>query len=443
MLVCLFFTGYLAFTIGNLDVRDPLDRDAYTLTATFDDVTGLLVNDNVKIAGVVVGKVTGVSTRGRPGRRRRCRSTTSTTTSRRSTTAAIRWRNLIGQRYVYLYPGELGGEALQDGDEIARRPTSVVDLGELFNKLGPDRQAPSTRAQVNSFLETLTQALDGREDKVGQALDDLAALATGLASRDEAISRLVTNLDTVAGTLNRRDAQIETMLENLIVLAETFGDNTATLDAALTELGRFGTDLNGVLARTTRPRSTGCSRTWRWSPTPSQSKLPELDRFLAGFADASAAIFRAGNRGEFLNQKILCAFIGPPAAARPGCPTGDPITGPVGVGRSAVHAARPTTGADAITLAPHEGDRRVKSFRDRNPYAVGIVSMLVIGVVTGLAFMVGLLHLLEDTYTMEGTFTDGAGLRSGDDVKVAGVKVGRVTGIERRPRRGPRPRRRG
>lgn len=71
----------------------------------------------------------------------------------------------------------------------------------------------------------------------------------------------------------------------------------------------------------------------------------------------------------------------------------------------------------------------MRSFRDRNPYAVGIVSMLLIGAVTGLAFMVGLLHLLEDTYEMEGTFTDGAGLRSGDEVKVAGVKVGRVTGI--------------
>lgn len=71
----------------------------------------------------------------------------------------------------------------------------------------------------------------------------------------------------------------------------------------------------------------------------------------------------------------------------------------------------------------------MKSFRDRNPYAVGLVSVLVIGAITGMAFLVGLLHLLEDTYEMEGTFTDAAGLRSGDDVKLAGVKVGRVTGI--------------
>jgi phospholipid/cholesterol/gamma-HCH transport system substrate-binding protein len=71
----------------------------------------------------------------------------------------------------------------------------------------------------------------------------------------------------------------------------------------------------------------------------------------------------------------------------------------------------------------------VRSFRDRNPYAVGLVSLLVIGAVTGAAFMVGLLRLLERTYEMEGTFTDAAGLRGGDEVKVAGVKVGRVTKI--------------
>lgn len=72
----------------------------------------------------------------------------------------------------------------------------------------------------------------------------------------------------------------------------------------------------------------------------------------------------------------------------------------------------------------------MRSFRDRNPYAVGIVSMLLIGAVTGAAFMVGLLHLLERSYEMEGTFTDAAGLRTGDDVRVAGVKVGRVTSVE-------------
>lgn len=72
----------------------------------------------------------------------------------------------------------------------------------------------------------------------------------------------------------------------------------------------------------------------------------------------------------------------------------------------------------------------MKSFRDRNPYLVGVISVLVLGSATGFAFLVGTLNLLEDAYPMEAVFTDASGLRSGDDVKVAGVKVGRVTDLD-------------
>lgn len=72
----------------------------------------------------------------------------------------------------------------------------------------------------------------------------------------------------------------------------------------------------------------------------------------------------------------------------------------------------------------------MKSFRDRNPYAVGIVTVLILGAMTGAAFLIGTLNLLEDTYSMEGVFSDASGLRVGDDVDLAGVEVGRVTDIE-------------
>jgi phospholipid/cholesterol/gamma-HCH transport system substrate-binding protein len=72
----------------------------------------------------------------------------------------------------------------------------------------------------------------------------------------------------------------------------------------------------------------------------------------------------------------------------------------------------------------------VKSFRERNPYVIGITSVLVIGGFVGLAFMVGILHLFEKTYKMKAVFSDAAGMRSGVNVKVAGIKAGRVTGIK-------------
>lgn len=72
----------------------------------------------------------------------------------------------------------------------------------------------------------------------------------------------------------------------------------------------------------------------------------------------------------------------------------------------------------------------MKSFRDRNPYIVGIISVLLLGAATGFAFLVGTLNLLEEAYPMQGIFSDASGLRAGDDVKLAGVNVGRVTDLE-------------
>ncbi|MBI2170180.1 MAG: MCE family protein [Actinobacteria bacterium] len=72
----------------------------------------------------------------------------------------------------------------------------------------------------------------------------------------------------------------------------------------------------------------------------------------------------------------------------------------------------------------------IRSFRDMNPYAIGIISVFLIGAAVATAFAVGILHVFEDTYTVTAVFSDSAGMSSGDDVRVAGVKVGRITGVE-------------
>ena len=72
----------------------------------------------------------------------------------------------------------------------------------------------------------------------------------------------------------------------------------------------------------------------------------------------------------------------------------------------------------------------MKSFRDRNPYLVGLVSVLLLTGVTGFAFAVGLLKIFSQDYEVSAVFADASGLRTDDDVKLAGVEVGRVTNIE-------------
>ena len=75
----------------------------------------------------------------------------------------------------------------------------------------------------------------------------------------------------------------------------------------------------------------------------------------------------------------------------------------------------------------------MKSFRDRNPYAVGLISVGVIAVLVAAAFLVGTLHVFDafsGAYKISAVFSDAAGVRAGDEVKMAGVKAGRVSKVE-------------
>jgi phospholipid/cholesterol/gamma-HCH transport system substrate-binding protein len=317
--VCLSFTTYLAFTIGNISLSDPLARQYHTYRATFDDVTGLLPNDNVKIAGVVVGKVQSLKVV--EGRAEVKFTVKKSIALGPATAASIRWRNLIGQRYVYLQPGR-SSTVLAGGDEI-KKTTQVVDLGELFNRLGPI-VATIDPKQVNDFLDTVSQALDGNTDKIGKSIDDLAVLAKSLSTRDVTIGRLVENLNTVAGTITDRDQQIRVMLDNLVLISQTFSDNTQVLDTALQEFGSFSADLNGILTNNSSQIDRIIDDVHAISVDVVSPKLATLDHALKAIDLSASKIFSAGRLGEWLNESILCAATGPPPSGGPVCPT--PIT---------------------------------------------------------------------------------------------------------------------
>ncbi|MDN3351307.1 MlaD family protein [Actinomadura sp. DC4] len=72
----------------------------------------------------------------------------------------------------------------------------------------------------------------------------------------------------------------------------------------------------------------------------------------------------------------------------------------------------------------------LKSFRDRNPIAVGVVSVTVLALAVVTVFLTGTLGLLKDRYAMSGVFADTGSIRTGDEVRVAGVPVGEVTAVE-------------
>src|SRR5512139_3349896 len=71
----------------------------------------------------------------------------------------------------------------------------------------------------------------------------------------------------------------------------------------------------------------------------------------------------------------------------------------------------------------------LKSLRDVDQRLVAIVSVSVVTVALVVAAVIGQFKLLQGGYEMSGVFTDTAGMKDGDDVRVAGVKAGKVTSV--------------
>ena len=342
--LCTTFLVYLASTIGNTTVLGLIGQgdETMSLTASFEDISGLLIGDNVKVAGVAVGKVTGIEIeRGEAIVSMEIREDHVLPSD---TSAAIRWRNLIGQRYLYLFPGE-ASTTLRDGDTITET-RNVIDLGELFNRLGPI-VATIDPEQVNEFLDSITTALEGNEADVSQALDDLAFVVQRLGERDQAIGRLIENLEVVARTVADRDAQIETMLDNLSSLSQTFSENTDLLERALVEIGAFNRDLSSVLAEN-RGEIDGILAKLDRTLNTVEAQLGPLDTALGGLDESAAAIFRSSRHGEFLNQAILCFAVTAPPCPTPVVPGLEPVTGRAAADDAVPYSTRHLRGGDAI-----------------------------------------------------------------------------------------------
>ena len=72
----------------------------------------------------------------------------------------------------------------------------------------------------------------------------------------------------------------------------------------------------------------------------------------------------------------------------------------------------------------------MKPFRERNPIVVGLVSVAVLAVLMLFAFSLNRFTFLRGVYTIEADFADAAGLTPENEVRVAGLKVGKVRSVE-------------
>jgi phospholipid/cholesterol/gamma-HCH transport system substrate-binding protein len=227
MIVTSFLTFTLAATIGNISFGG---KTKYA--ATFSDVTGLLTGNDVRIAGVVVGSVDTIELEGRNLARVEFTLDEGRTIPE-STIAALRFRNLLGERYVALTEGQGSGRPLEEGSTIPLAQTrNALDLTVLFNGFRPLFQALEPTV-VNQLAFEVVQTLQGEGGTIESLVARTASLTNSLADRDEVIGRVIENLATVLATFDERDTELSNLITNLRDLSAGFAEDREAIGASL------------------------------------------------------------------------------------------------------------------------------------------------------------------------------------------------------------------
>lgn len=239
--VTILATALLAATIVNISFTPE-----HTYRAVFSDVTGLEEGDDIRVAGVRVGEVDGIRIKDRT------RAEVSFTVSAdrpllRSTGAVVRYRNLVGQRYIALTEGTGDGTRLRPGGTIPlSRTQPALDLNALLNGFKPLFAALSPK-DVNQLATEIIKTLQGEGGTVNSLLAHTASLTTTLANRDQLIGSVIDNLNTVLKTLDRRGARFSGLLKQLRRVISGLSADRKPIGDSLVSIGDLAAATSGLL----------------------------------------------------------------------------------------------------------------------------------------------------------------------------------------------------
>lgn len=294
---------------GEITGADP--DDSYELVASFDDVAGLYDGDGVRLAGIPIGRVSDIDVvDGTAVVRFVVDEDVDIPTD---SSVAVRWRNLIGQRFLSIEPGS-DGAMLTDGDTVVESD-DVVDLGRVVNQLSPLAQAVGPE-QVNRILTTLVTAFEGNEGNYDELLADLGSLSEVLADREALLGQMLADYDTIAGVVASRDDQIAAMVTNLASVTETLD---ATDDLISTALAEFAVVADGTETLLTRSEDD-LGRVLEHVAALTGTVVGDLDLVEQAIRTMPAmmdAVLPTINRGPYLRVNLLCVSAGPGACPIP------------------------------------------------------------------------------------------------------------------------------
>jgi len=295
-------TGVLVVLIGNLTFQSSRDYKA-----EFTDATGVVKGDDIRIAGVKVGSVKSVEIKDRT-RALVSFNVAKSSIVTKSSTATIRYRNLVGQRYISLTQGVGDLDRLPDDATIPlSRTQPALDLSVLFNGFKPLFAALSP-SDINKLSAEVISVFQGEGGNFNALLQNTASITNTLADRDQVIGSLIDNLNSVLKTLAGRDKQLSSLI---IEFKRFMGGLVQDKDAILGSLDSVSTlaEQTSDLVTGIRPSFVRDVKGLRQVATNLNQGRDELDRAMQILPIKLTKIGRTAIYGSFFNFYI-CQFTG-------------------------------------------------------------------------------------------------------------------------------------
>ncbi|MGH3676241.1 MAG: MCE family protein [Mycobacterium sp.] len=274
-------------------------------SAVFDDASRLETGDTVRIAGIRVGTVGDVSLQ--PDKKVLVkfdadRNTQLTT----GTQAAIRYLNLVGDRYLELIDTPESTKILPVGAQIpVERTAPALDLDLLLGGLKPVIRGLNPQ-DVNALTASLIQILQGQGGTLESLFSKTSSFTNSLADNNQVIEQLIDELRTVLDTLSQDGEEFSGTIDRLEKLISGLASDRDPIGTAIESLN-IGTASLADLLDETRPPLAGTVAQAQRLATHIDDDKDRLDDALGRLPEIYRKLARVGSYGSFFPY-YLCGI---------------------------------------------------------------------------------------------------------------------------------------
>lgn len=307
----IFVLVMLILVLGRirLDSRTPYE-------AIFADTSGLTSGQEVRIAGVDVGRVHAVDL---DGRRAHVQfDVMDTVQITENAILQVRYQNLLGDRYLEITNGPARSEAMPEGGVFPVEQTKpALDIDALLGGL-----APLTRSlepeQIDQLSGDLLRVLQGQGGSVTGILQQVAVLTNQLADRDVLIGAVIAELGTTLESIGKDRGAVSTIIDRLQQLVTRLSSQSVPIAEALAHLDDGSATLADLLLDDRAAVQGVVTETHR-TATLLDDGSEQIESVLSELPEAYRRLSRLGSYGSFFNF-YLCSV-----SIRVDGPGGDPI----------------------------------------------------------------------------------------------------------------------